>query len=213
MPAYSCSLHRPRAWALASWKAQSAFARVSCTCPTAIRGSLYAPLYSGKPGNSLQAWLTINPGNKPLPPGHLPIHLHPSASANACFPVNLHTGQLIGTLNPSNSSSRSSLLNAVSTTSPHCQKKHAGYCGLLLSREMGGYMEAPLMEDVDLVRRLYRTAGPPVIVPQPIVTSARRWQRLGFLRTTLTNWTILCAWRCGVDPARLAAWYYSSRSW
>ena len=44
----------------------------------------------------------------------------------------------------------------------------------------------PLLEDVDLVCRL-RKRGPPALVRQPITTSARRWQRLGFLQTTIIN--------------------------
>ncbi len=44
----------------------------------------------------------------------------------------------------------------------------------------------PLLEDVDLVCRL-RKLGPPALVRQPITTSARRWQRLGFLQTTIIN--------------------------
>ncbi|KAK9811265.1 hypothetical protein WJX72_000876 [[Myrmecia] bisecta] len=76
---------------------------------------------------------------------------------------------------------------------------------------LGGYKEVPLMEDVDLVRRL-RRLGPPAIIRQPIVTSARRWQRLGFVRTTLLNQLILVAWRLGVKEERLSAWYRSAGS-
>lgn len=38
--------------------------------------------------------------------------------------------------------------------------------------------------------------------------SARRWHRLGFLRTCLVNQAILAAWACGVGPNTLADWYY-----
>ena len=38
--------------------------------------------------------------------------------------------------------------------------------------------------------------------------SARRWQRMGFLRTCLVNQAILAAWACGVSPETLARWYY-----
>ena len=38
--------------------------------------------------------------------------------------------------------------------------------------------------------------------------SARRWQRLGFLRTCLVNQAILAGWACGVPPDTLAHWYY-----
>lgn len=41
--------------------------------------------------------------------------------------------------------------------------------------------------------------------------SARRWQRLGLLRTFAVNQCILTAWRCGVAPDTLAEWYYPSK--
>ena len=42
------------------------------------------------------------------------------------------------------------------------------------------------MEDYDLVQRL-RRHGPPAIVPHALQTSGRRWQTVGFLKTTITN--------------------------
>jgi len=68
-------------------------------------------------------------------------------------------------------------------------------------------MEAPLMEDVDLVRRLQRRFGPPAIVPQAILVSARRWERLGYGRTALLNWWIMAAYKFGCSPKTLARWY------
>lgn len=69
-------------------------------------------------------------------------------------------------------------------------------------------MNAPLMEDVDLVRKLGSRVGPPAIVPLPIITSSRRWQKLGFMRTTLQNWCLLIAFSLGAEPHKLALWYY-----
>ena len=45
------------------------------------------------------------------------------------------------------------------------------------------------------------------IRPLPVVTSARRWKRLGVLRTTLRNQAIIAAYMAGVAPERLARWY------
>ena len=53
-------------------------------------------------------------------------------------------------------------------------------------RELGGFKEVPIMEDYDLVKRL-RQHGPPAIIPHALHTSGRRWQTVGFFRTTLTN--------------------------
>ena len=73
-------------------------------------------------------------------------------------------------------------------------------------RRMGGYREIPIMEDFELVRRLARS-GKIVISPLTAPTSGRRWKRLGLVRTTLLNWTIVLAYWCGVSPVRLAGWY------
>jgi hypothetical protein len=62
------------------------------------------------------------------------------------------------------------------------------------------------MEDYEFVRRL-RRLGRIVIAPSPAITSARRWQRLGVVRTTLLNNAIVVAYHLGVSPARLARWY------
>ncbi|KAK9813789.1 hypothetical protein WJX73_009951 [Symbiochloris irregularis] len=74
-------------------------------------------------------------------------------------------------------------------------------------RRHQGFQELDLMEDLDLVRRLNRHEGPPVIVPAPVQTSSRRWQKLGLLRTTLTNQVLILAWLCGIPESTLARWY------
>lgn len=70
----------------------------------------------------------------------------------------------------------------------------------------GGIEPLPLFEDVDLVCRL-RRLGPLAFPPQRARTSPRRWQRHGLIRTTLTNWGLLLAWRLGVPAARLVRTY------
>ena len=71
---------------------------------------------------------------------------------------------------------------------------------------MGGFREIALLEDVDLVLRL-RRMGKIALLPSPACTSARRWQRLGVVRTTVMNQLILLGFYCGMDPERLALWY------
>jgi len=75
-----------------------------------------------------------------------------------------------------------------------------------LFRSLGGFPELPLMEDFELVRRL-RRIGRVVVVPAAVVTSGRRFARLGALRATLLNQAILAAYFAGVSPATLARWY------
>lgn len=75
--------------------------------------------------------------------------------------------------------------------------------------DLGGFPALPLMEDFELVRRL-RQRGQVAIAPVSVLTSGRRWQKLGIVRTTLINQGIILAYLLGVDPARLARWY---RQW
>ena len=80
--------------------------------------------------------------------------------------------------------------------------------GLLLSRavldEAGGMRPLPLMEDVDLIRRLPRR---PVALPVDAVTSAARWERDGWTRRSLRNLLCLSLWYAGVPAARVARLY------
>lgn len=72
--------------------------------------------------------------------------------------------------------------------------------------ELGGFPELPIMEDFELMRRLQRR-GQIAIVSTPVITSARRWLKLGVWKTTFINQAIVMAYLIGVSPARLTAWY------
>lgn len=72
--------------------------------------------------------------------------------------------------------------------------------------QLGGYHEAPLMEDVDLVRRL-RRVGRLHRSARQVVTSARRWHRDGWFRRMGHNWLLMTLYGVGVDPRRLARRY------
>lgn len=71
---------------------------------------------------------------------------------------------------------------------------------------LGGVPQVPILEDLDLARAI-RKAGRLVLLPQPAVTSSRRYRARGVLRTMLRNWAAALAWALGVDRARVAAWY------
>jgi rSAM/selenodomain-associated transferase 2 len=82
--------------------------------------------------------------------------------------------------------------------------------GLLISRALyaraGGYRPLPLMEDVDLVRRVPRVR----ILDADAVTSAERWRRDGWFRRSGRNLVCLGLWQAGVAPARIAGFYGGS---
>jgi uncharacterized protein len=82
--------------------------------------------------------------------------------------------------------------------------------GLFLTRalfeEMGGFADLPIMEDYEFSARL-RQRGRIVTVDEAALTSARRWQTLGVVRTTLRNQWMLAAYHLGVSPKKLAIRY------
>ena len=73
--------------------------------------------------------------------------------------------------------------------------------------QVGGYRPLPLMEDVDLVRRV-GLRGRMVHLRAPIRVSPRRWERDGWARRTAGNLLILALYVLGIAPERLARVYY-----
>jgi rSAM/selenodomain-associated transferase 2 len=81
--------------------------------------------------------------------------------------------------------------------------------GLLIHRDfyrsLGGYRPLPLMEDVDLVRRIGRRRL--VLLNAKATTSPRRWQRDGWLRRSAINLGCLSLYFLGVSPSVLKRLY------
>jgi rSAM/selenodomain-associated transferase 2 len=75
----------------------------------------------------------------------------------------------------------------------------------------GGFPEIPLMEDVALSRALKRGSRP-LCLRQRVVTSGRRWEKNGVLRTILLMWRLRWAYALGADPRRLARLYDAERT-
>ena len=73
-------------------------------------------------------------------------------------------------------------------------------------RSVGGYPEIPLMEDVELSRRL-RRAGKTVLLPLRVETSGRRWEAWGPLRAVLFMWRLRIGYLLGKTPSRCAEAY------
>lgn len=81
--------------------------------------------------------------------------------------------------------------------------------GLLIARKtynaVGGFRELPLMEDVDIVRRIGRQRL--VAIGHAAVTSAQRYRRDGWWARPARNLTCLSLYFLGVPPARLVRLY------
>ena len=76
-----------------------------------------------------------------------------------------------------------------------------------LFRRLGGFAAIPLMEDVELSKRLKRE-GRPLCIASQLVTSSRHWEQCGILKTVLLMWKLRFLYFAGVSPQRLAAQYY-----
>jgi rSAM/selenodomain-associated transferase 2 len=73
---------------------------------------------------------------------------------------------------------------------------------------MKGFGEIPLMEDVDLMKRIKKSGCRICIIPQKVKTSPRRWEREGVLYCTLRNRMLISLYHLGVDPEKLVKFYY-----
>lgn len=72
---------------------------------------------------------------------------------------------------------------------------------------LGGYSVIPLMEDVELMKRIRRRGDQVRVLADRVSTSARRWEREGILYSTFRNWALQILYALGADPERLAKWY------
>ncbi len=77
-------------------------------------------------------------------------------------------------------------------------------------QQLGGYAPLPLMEDVELVRRL-SVIGNLWFPAMPVHVSARRWEQDGWGCRTVLNLCLAVLYFLGVSPRRLASWYYGAR--
>lgn len=75
---------------------------------------------------------------------------------------------------------------------------------------LGGFREWPILEDLELARRL-RRVGPIAILESRVTTAARRFAQRGPLRTVAINWLIWSLFACGVSPHRLDRFYRKVR--
>ena len=87
----------------------------------------------------------------------------------------------------------------------------SGDQGIFINRDtferIGGFSDMPLMEDIDISRRLKRAAGRPLCLSHKLITSSRRWEQHGVLPTIVLMWRLRLAYWLGASPADLARQY------
>ncbi|MDO8371718.1 MAG: TIGR04283 family arsenosugar biosynthesis glycosyltransferase [Polaromonas sp.] len=71
---------------------------------------------------------------------------------------------------------------------------------------VGGFPAQPLMEDIEMSRRLLKLSRPACLSAK-VQTSGRRWESRGVWRTVLLMWRLRFAYWRGASPERLAELY------
>ncbi|MBL0418737.1 TIGR04283 family arsenosugar biosynthesis glycosyltransferase [Ramlibacter sp. AW1] len=72
--------------------------------------------------------------------------------------------------------------------------------------DVGGFPDQPLMEDVEISRRL-RRLGRPACLRAPVITSGRRWETRGVWRTIVLMWRLRWRYWRGAPAHELAKAY------
>jgi rSAM/selenodomain-associated transferase 2 len=70
-----------------------------------------------------------------------------------------------------------------------------------------GFAQIPIMEDIELMRRIRRAGHRIIILPDRVSTSARRWEKNGICFTSIRNLIISTFYYLGVSPERLKRFY------
>ena len=73
---------------------------------------------------------------------------------------------------------------------------------------VGGYKEIPLMEDVDLMKRIRKQGHKIFIIKDRVKTSSRNWEENGIIFTVLRNWMIQILYFLKMSPHILVKFYY-----
>jgi rSAM/selenodomain-associated transferase 2 len=76
---------------------------------------------------------------------------------------------------------------------------------------IGGYREIPLMEDVELMRRIKKQGDRICVLPDRAMTSPRRWEEEGFIYVNVRNTLLRIFYLLGVAPERLVSFYERGR--
>ena len=99
------------------------------------------------------------------------------------------------------------LMNLRSRCSGIATGDHAIFMTRAAFDAVGGFPDQPLMEDVEISKRLRRLARP-ICLHLRVTTSGRRWEQRGVWRTIVLMWRLRFLYWLGVSAERLAPQYY-----
>jgi rSAM/selenodomain-associated transferase 2 len=150
--------------------------------------------------------------------GNILVFLH----ADTFLPTNallliqktLQNNQLVGgafTLKIQSSKLFLKIIAAVSTFRSQITRAPYGDQVIFLRKSyfdaVKGYQDIPLMEDVELMRRIKKKKGEIIILPNPVITSDRRWNLEGLFYTVLRDNIIIILYWCGMPAEKLVKFY------
>ena len=98
------------------------------------------------------------------------------------------------------------LMNLRSRATGIATGDQAMFCTRAAFAQVGGFPVQPLMEDIELSRRLKRL-GPPACLRARVRTSGRRWEQRGVWRTIVLMWRLRWRYWRGASPDSLARAY------
>ena len=99
------------------------------------------------------------------------------------------------------------MMNLRSRMTGICTGDQAIFMKRSVFNRVGGFAIIPLMEDIEISKRLKKISKP-FCINNPTLTSARRWLKGGILPTILLMWWLRLAYHFGVSPEHLANHYY-----
>ncbi|MCX5806106.1 MAG: TIGR04283 family arsenosugar biosynthesis glycosyltransferase [Proteobacteria bacterium] len=73
--------------------------------------------------------------------------------------------------------------------------------------KIGGYKDIPIMEDVEIMKRIKKRGDKISIINQRVYTSSRRWEQEGIVHCTFRNWLLQIFYMLGISPHRLSKFY------
>lgn len=98
------------------------------------------------------------------------------------------------------------MMNVRSCWSSVATGDQAIYVEKMLFTEMTGFPQLPIMEDVQFSKNLNKRNRMDCLEHE-VMTSSRRWEQNGVIKTIILMWGLRLAYFLGVSAARLKSWY------
>jgi rSAM/selenodomain-associated transferase 2 len=103
------------------------------------------------------------------------------------------------------------MIASFSTLRSHLTRAPYGDQAIFLRKSyfdaIGGYRDIPLMEDVEIMRRIKKKDQEIIILSASVFTSDRRWNQEGLLYTTVRDLIIIFLYWCGIPAEKLVKFY------